>query len=370
MEPKVGENFSAVAIQCWVPPGKEQLRGILCVILHPHAHGGMLIREPEAWKQLAFESGFAFVAVSIVESGDATRPWFKADQGTGRALISGFDKLSVATSHPEMTELPIVIAGVCAAGQFAYEFASFEPKRTAAFVTIGGGKHDTSKAVSASRVSGLVVLCDDRGDNALRNMLALYLEGLKNKARWALAMESISLYDKGTSSLLVSAFLEDTLRRIAAGKSSNDAAVVSSMSERLDEWKSKHPAIAPELNLSANATSWFPSHRVADIWKKEIEEIPLSFPGISISPTITTSQRTVDLGTIQRNEHGIATANIAVSIASFRKDVDGIELASYLPSELKARREGENGWRIEGTIDLQFAPFGDICHGCSHQSDR
>jgi hypothetical protein len=361
IEPKTGENFSFAAIQCWLPLEKKELRGILCVVLHPHERDGMLIRDSKAWRLLAEKSGFAFVSVSLVECNDVTRHWFNAEQGSGRALLSGFEQLAEQTGHPEMKKVPIVITGVCAGGQFAYEFASFAPKRTAAFVTIGGGKHNVSLAARSSEVDGLLVICSDRGSAALFNMLSLFGEGEKSKARWALGLETIAPYDEGKCSSLVASYLEDILQGIAFGGAGGRRSMVEKhMSDVLDHWKNEHPEIASGLDLSGDSLNYFPTESVANVWKGGFQAIQLSFPGYPLKPRLSTPNSDIDAGIIKRNDDGSAWVSLEIPVSSVRKDIDNVRLGSTLQSEMEVLSQGEGKWLIKARIDLTSLPSGAV----------
>lgn len=207
-------NFDYAASQFWLPPGAGPFRGILCLVIHPLQLGGARLANPTPWVELAAKRRCALMAVSFVETGHFEGKWCKAEQGSGSALLAAIDAAARDSGHLELKGLPIVMAGVCAAGQFAYHFAAVYPERTSAFVTIGGGKHDLTRVGGAASVPALLNTAPDRGAIGVDNLVALSKAGGALGAPWRLTVDSIDSYDKGSCSRGVLNYLETALENI------------------------------------------------------------------------------------------------------------------------------------------------------------
>ena len=210
VEANSNENFDYAAVKLWnaESPG---LRGILCLVLHPLGAGGSTLVYPGPWIEFANRSHCALMAISFAQSDDPTANWCQAERGTGRALFAALDVLAKKTGNPSLKTVPITIAGVCAAGQFAFHLTAFAPNRIRAFVTIGGGKHDLSKVAAAARIPALIVVTPDRAPYAVANLNALFAEGNSCAAPWRKVSENISNYDAGRFSANALSFLEWSL---------------------------------------------------------------------------------------------------------------------------------------------------------------
>jgi pimeloyl-ACP methyl ester carboxylesterase len=215
IEANEDENFDYAAVELWAPSDCHKVRGILCLILHPLGRGGSTLAHPAPWIKLANHTHCALMAVSFAQSDDPTADWCHAERGTGRALFAALDVLTQKTGIPNLTTAPITIAGVCAAGQFAFHLTAFAPNRIAAFVTIGGGKHDLSKVEAAAKIPALIVVTPDGSPYAIHNLNTLYSEGLSRSAPWRCISENVSNYNAGTCSTKVFSFLESSLDGLA-----------------------------------------------------------------------------------------------------------------------------------------------------------
>jgi hypothetical protein len=240
IEPQTDENFSYAYVQCWLPPSTPQIKGILCVVLHPHENRNVRFDNPQPWIEFAGQYGCAVLGVSFVEKDGDLVPWCAAGKGSGRALLDAVDELARQSSTPALSQALLTMAGICEAGQFAYEFAAWQPKRVRAFFTMGGGKHEVSLAQAAARVPGLLIAAPDRGQAATDNVSALFAAGRRHNALWIFAEEPVANYDRGECSRLAADFLSTALEALG---SSSSAATVSVL-------VSKEPSAPDERRLS------------------------------------------------------------------------------------------------------------------------
>ena len=207
-------NFDYAIAQLWVSPPCHVVRGVLCIVLHPLGQRGSRLAHPGPWIDLARREHCALMAISFAPSNDPTRNWCCADQGSGRALLTSLDVLARKSGIASLSTAHLVMAGVCAAGQFGFHFAAFAPGRVTSFVTIGGGKHDLSKIGLASSASALVVVTPDRGVRAVQNLQSLYACGHALTASWKSVSEPIAKYDAGYCSSNVISFLQSALAHL------------------------------------------------------------------------------------------------------------------------------------------------------------
>jgi hypothetical protein len=217
IEPLAGENFGYAPAELWVPQGVKEVSGVLCIVLHPIGPEGSTLAKPNQWIKLATDLHCALMTISFARSDDFTQDWCDADKGTGRALFAALEVFASKSEIINLSRVPVVVCGVCAAGQFAYQISAFNPKRIAAFITIGGGKHDLSKAHSAAKVPALIVVTPDRGIKVSENLKTLYLKGQSYSAPWFCVSENISQYDAGMLSVSVFSYLQETLKNLESG---------------------------------------------------------------------------------------------------------------------------------------------------------
>ncbi len=335
VEGKPADNFRYAAVQCWLPPKKE-IRGVLCIVLHPDGLNGRTLKDSKPWQALAFENGCALIGISIVSSGDPTKLWFEAGNGSGDALLGAISHFADISGRESLRNARVVLAGVCAAGQFSYEFAAFQPDRTAGFVTIGGAKHRLSIARYALHVPALLVPTPDRGPEAAANLESLLLLGDILKSQWRGAMGQISDYDAGYTQPVVSTFIKRTLRSISreltAFESPSTGRVALSVKRRLV------PELGDNTRFGHSESSPF-----------------LSFLGSPLPVCATVNN--LKLEATQISSGNRMHADFSIRSGSV-KAIDGIFLPDPLLSESTIRRLGNDEWHIDLVIDLDPIPSG------------
>lgn len=319
-ESKVGENFAYASVQCWLPTDGGEVHGILCVVLHPHGENRVRFDKPEPWVALARQNHCALMGVSFVAANHDDDPWCRASHGAGRALLAAIDDLAESSDDSRLRSVPIIIAGICEAGQFAYEFAAFAPTRTSAFLTMGGGKHELGLVEAASVSRALLIAATDRGDEARKNMTALFERGEKNAAPWCLERETIAAYDKGQCSIAATRFLSQELGRL-------DGVVVGRAGEE----------------------------------RKDVDSpVSLSFVSTPLDGLGVASVGSVNLGTVPRSNDAGATASCEFDvIGALGNGADEVRVSPALPGvNCKVLRKEPSVWRVKCELDSTKFPSG------------
>ena len=315
IEGKPEENFRYMAAQCWLPE-TVPIKAILCIVLHPDGSNARTLACSREWRELAHSYGAALLAISIVPSENTTRPWCDASGGSGDALVSAINKIAQISKRTQILNAPLLVAGVCAAGQFSYEFAAFKSDRTIGFITIGGAKHRMEMASSAARTQGLLVVTPDRGEEATSNLETLAILGRMYDAPWIEAEEKISDYDSGSVSPEVITFIEMILG--------------NQLPEKRLAWPQSH--IPRQLSPS------LPMFR----------ETP-SFLGKPLKISATAEAFQVP------NE----TSRFVIRVrANHPADFDSVAVPKGVPGRSSISRTAENEWEIFLTVNNEDVPFG------------
>jgi hypothetical protein len=357
IEPLAGENFSYAYVQCWLPPSAPRVKGILCVVLHPHENRHVRFDSPQPWIELAGQYDCAVMGVSFVEKDGDMVPWSKAAKGSGRALLAAVDELAKKSQAPELSNAPLIVAGICEAGQFAHEFAAFAPERVKAFLSMGGGKHDVTLAQAAAHVPGLLIAAPDRGRFALENMFALFAEGRKHRAPWIFAAEPIKGYDAGESTPLTVSFLEFFLKQmqstlvIAAQVKLPLNKVVFTVSEN-----------AVALMNASDTDCVFPDRSIADKWsrqKQKPDKRTLSFVSKALPLLGHITPLTVTMGTIdleKEPENCQAVFEVQSEDGIQASDIKILSNPKEFTSKVTQIETGK--WQVECQINPQSFPCG------------
>ncbi len=235
------------------------------------------------------------MGVSFVETNGDSVPWCSASKGSGRALQAAVDELSQKSGVSALRQAPLVMAGICEAGQFAYEFTTWQPERVRAFLTMGGGKHDVS----------------------------LTHAGRRQNAPWIFAEEPMANYDRGKCSRLTANFLSAAL-----GKPETLSSV----------------ALLPAVLPIENPTP---------------DERGLSFVSKPLSKLGTITPLTVAMGVIdleQAPEGCQAEFEVTTEETIHVKNISALFDPKELTC--KTTQVGENKWRVECLLNPKTFPCG------------
>ncbi len=350
IEPEPGENFSYGVFECWLPPGGVRPKGVLCVILHPHDARGATLKEAQPWRDLAAKYDCALIGASFAACSDHGKPWGRAKLGTGRALLAALDRLSAAASLPELRASPLVLCGVCEAGQFAHEFASSVPQRVAAFVTIGGAKHNLELITEVVDIPALFVATPDRGKAAMENILRLFTEGRKRNAPWALTFEPISDYDSGKCGSATIEFIKAALQQLSSDPESPRLEVTQGT---LTPISLRTPSIGKDVE-----STWFPTAQPDVTAQTSVDPAvsALSFRSEAVPESGTTSPCNISIGTVSFDDTVPVTFSVEIN--------EGTEIAGIFTindpqfRSVQINRIGERQWNVSGELNVAGVPSG------------
>lgn len=376
IEPRGGENFAFAQYKLWLPADPQKTAGILSVVLHPHGEAGVRFDDPAPWVKMAARHQCALLSISFVKQGDDRLPWCRAASGTGRALLQAIDDSATERGLPNLREAPLVVAGICEAGQFAYEFAAFAPRRVRAFLTMGGARHRLDLARQAAGASGLLIAPTDRNEAVtVANLCALFSKGQKAGAPWIFSAEPIGRYDEGGCSELSAAFLETSLAHLdeqAAGggtEAGSTGVVVESIRQRGPPMKDYPANTASQLQkmFSSDAVCRFVDGRVAKTWQaaESNDQRKLSFVSVPLHGIAVVQPRVVELGT-SVFDGGLmpdVEAKFTVQVEP-EAHVDDVKVVSGAGNgQFNCHREEEGKWKVE----CRFQTTGCPCGGYSFE---
>jgi len=313
------DNFRYIAVQCWLPPS-ERIRNVLCVVLHPDGTNGRRLAHSAEWVALALAYDAALIGVSIVPSADATKMWFHADGGSGRGMLEAVESLAQMTGRDDLRQAPLLLTGVCAAGQFAYEFAGYDPSRVLGFATVGGAKHRLEAARLSATVTGLLVVTPDRGPGAAANLQALSMLGHLLGAPWHSVFGTMALYDAGGLDQSVPSFLRDRL-----------AGEVSGATDHF-----RHRNWAPDAEAGAFA-----------IW-----HIAPSFLGSPLPVAGNAESAVVGNDTDRGLRYSIRVRSTKANVT------DHVFVPETIPGQAAISKVGDGEWQIDLLVEKERLPTG------------
>ena len=272
-----GENYQLAEFRFWNPNLNDDYNGIL--VLTPGFNGdGREAVLDTVWQKFATIHNLIIVASHFkdYQNLDGRSAYRDASKGSGDVLLKSIEKYSQEISNKSINELPLLLFGFSAGGQFNYEFASWRPDKVISFVVNKGGYYSTAVTSSETqKVPGIFFIGED--DSYYRNnmILGIYSANRSLGANWTLITEKETMHSpKNSKALSISFFESIMLKRLRKNElidinSNNpilgfpDRKTVKSLSEidktDFNQWG--------KLKF---LTIWLPDERFGDIWLESL----------------------------------------------------------------------------------------------------
>ena len=273
IKPGAQDNFSKAVFYLRVPEEVTNPKYILVLLPGINADGSGLLKHKE-WQQFAKETQAAMVACTFVKKDrkkyDKYNHYSAAQCGSGAALESAIEKLGEAQQGYSLKDLPILIYGHSAGGQFAYGFSCHNPKRMIGFAAGKGGYYYPEAVKGTFDVPGLMISGQQdkpKRKNAIRDLYKLSRE---KGAPWCW-MEDKHGHGAAKNLSVVMPYFRELLRLQLAGESKKFPDRSKLVGVSVDLVKSK--IVSGNKVFDANDTNpkqgWLPSKLVFNAWRKE-----------------------------------------------------------------------------------------------------
>ena len=267
IQPTSKDNFATASFLLHVPRKVRKPRYILVLVPGLNGDGGWLLRDGQ-WSGFAEQTGGAIVACTFVKRGQFVH-YAAAQHGSGTALESAIEQLDTKDSLHSLKDLPVLIYGHSAGGQFAYGFSCHNPTRMIGFAAVKGGCYYPEPIDETYRVPGLMI--SGRKDltrrrTAIRGLFELHRA---KGASWCW-MEDSSGHDQANVLYIVIPYFRELLRLQLRGRqkgfpdrSKLVGIVVDLVDKRI---LSERKAFgAQDTNLKQG---WLPSKSVFELWSQ------------------------------------------------------------------------------------------------------
>ena len=137
-------NYELAEFKSWIPH-KKKLKAVIVLVPGSNHDGRDEVDDP-FWQTFARQQNCALVGCHFTDvDPSAIEGYCDASGGSGQALLDFLDD--------DFKDLPILLWGFSAGGQFNYEFACWKPDRVAAFVVNKGGFYYHALAPEATRAT-------------------------------------------------------------------------------------------------------------------------------------------------------------------------------------------------------------------------
>ncbi|MDA8931078.1 hypothetical protein N9H42_00230 [Flavobacteriaceae bacterium] len=271
-----GENFQLAEFRFWNPNLNDDYNGILVLTPGINRDGREAVLDT-VWQKFATKHNLIIVASHFknYESNNNLR-YRDASKGSGEILLKSIEKYSQEISNKNINELPLLLYGFSAGGQYNFEFASWKPERVISFVVNKGGYYDTAVTSSdTQKVPGIFFIGED--DLYYRNnlILGIYSANRSQGANWTLITEKDTKHSpKNSKDLSISFFESIMTKRLKDNKLveiNSDNPILGFPKRKTFEFFDKIDKT--EFNnwgKLKSLTIWLPDENFANIWVESL----------------------------------------------------------------------------------------------------
>jgi len=129
-------DFVGAEFRLWIPQDLVSAKGII-VRQHGTGGNGKRFAHDLQFQALAEKHGFALMA-SFMKSTDHCHNWPQPEKGSGHAFVQALEILAGKSGHPQIKEVPWILWGHSAGGQWANKMAQAYPNRVRAVISRSG----------------------------------------------------------------------------------------------------------------------------------------------------------------------------------------------------------------------------------------
>jgi len=254
--------YEIAQFSLWLPDEQETPRAAL--VLVPGFNGdGRKMAKDNQWRELAKRFNLLIVACYFKGGSYHSSP----QSGSGQALLGAMKAMGEKIGKKGFDELPMILWGHSAGGQFNFNMLQWKPKQVLTFVVNKGAYYASRRDKKARKVPGLFFIGTEDAKKRDQNITGIYMEGREKGAPWCLIREAGEGHGVGKSKIFSIRYFETVIPlRLPDG-------ISRLQNIRLDDGWLGHLETS-EIS-SASATSWkkeesvwLPDRTLADLWKE------------------------------------------------------------------------------------------------------
>lgn len=278
VEPGEHDNFSTASFT--VKPEADKPARYLLVLLPGFDKPGDRLIDHPGWTDLARSTGGLLLACTFKSRPKEEKSihYAAAGYGSGKALDTAVRRMAEKFPRWIREDLPFLIAGHSAGGQFAYGYSCYNPAGMIGFASIKGGIYFPEPVPETYTVPALLVSGQkdlERRRKAIRRLFETHRE---QNSPWCWMEEKESGHEPGESLSVVIPFFREilslrltekgVLQRIPSGKGIwidlNTGKIIGS---------SARP-------ISGKTIGWLPSESILEKWM-ELDSGSVKYEGLS-----------------------------------------------------------------------------------------
>ena len=242
------------------------------VLLPRYNESGEYLADDAQWVALARETGGAIIACTFMTrpKEDRSIHYAAAGYGSGKALETAVNRMAGRISEPAFEDLPFLMYGHSAGGQFAYGYSCYNPRRLISFVSVKGGIFFPEPQKETYRVPGLIISGEkdlERRRNAIQSLFETHR---KLGAPWCWMEEKRIGHSEGECRTVAIPYLKSVLKTgtdAGTGSVKRIDPVSGIWVDLIKQETMKPDAVSVSVEKNINM-GWLPDKDVFVKWKK------------------------------------------------------------------------------------------------------
>ncbi|MBN1820134.1 MAG: hypothetical protein JXR31_11220 [Prolixibacteraceae bacterium] len=260
-----GQNFENADFRFWIPDSDSKIKALL-VIVPGHNYDGRDAIYDKIWQGFAQENNLGLVACYFKDHENASIAYREASKGSGQALLDAIQRIAAETGKKEWVDLPLILWGHSAGGQFNYEFACWKPEKVLTFIVNKGGFYHTAIAPEATRKIPAIFFMGENDLYYRKDMIkGIYSVNRRLGAIWTLVEEKNTAHETGISIPFGLEYFKIIIpERLTAGNKLKD---LSDANNYIGDWETKTIKSGKEDTNPDVLSVWLPNASFAKAWE-------------------------------------------------------------------------------------------------------
>ncbi|MRI02194.1 hypothetical protein GH721_16740 [Kriegella sp. EG-1] len=174
-------NINTAEFRLWIPDNISDFKAIV-ILAHSFNSNALGLSNSEEWQNFAIKEKLILCSVHLKGNNYAN-----ASNGSGRALEDAIEQIAIKNKISEISELPFLMRGYSAGGNFSYHFSIYKPERVVSLVSIRGGF--LSYSAKNNNIPGLILTGELEGEERNSFLKNIVLDKRKVAGTWSFAIE-------------------------------------------------------------------------------------------------------------------------------------------------------------------------------------
>ncbi|MEM6884507.1 MAG: hypothetical protein AAF571_05695 [Verrucomicrobiota bacterium] len=254
-------SYNIAEFRLWHPNINRKPSAVL--VLVPGANGdGRGMARDKKWQTLAAEFNWLIIACYL-KGGNYQRP----EAGSGDALLDAIEQMGETVGQTGLEDLPFLMWGTSAGGQFNFNYAQWKPKQVLTFVVNKGAYYTAERDKKVRKIPALFFIGMKDSELRMKNISGLFFEGREKDAPWALIREPDQAHTIGASKEFSREYFR-TIFPMRLPEGEDELQEIELDQGFVGHLETYEIAQNEDVDWDPEDSAWLPSQELMDSWLK------------------------------------------------------------------------------------------------------